>query len=60
MNKLYTLLIVFFLAGCSPQGNSFYSAQLAFKHGCDTDSIDTNLTSSGNKMTLTATCTKAK
>lgn len=60
MNKLYTLLIVLFLAGCSPQGNTFSSAHSAFRMGCEINSIDTNLTSSGDKLTLTATCTKAK
>ena len=60
MNKLYTLLLVFFLTGCYPQSNAHNSANRAFTTACDLSSIDTNLISSGDKLTITATCTKTK
>ena len=60
MNKLYTLLIVLFLAGCSPQGQAFNSSTTAFRSGCVQNTVETNFTSSGDTITLTATCTKAK
>lgn len=60
MNKLYTLLLVVFLAGCYPQSNAHNSANRAFTMACDLTTMETNLISSGDKMTITATCTKAK
>lgn len=60
MNKLYTLLLILFLAGCSPQGNAFSSATRAFQSGCTYSTMETSLTNDGDKMTITATCTKAK
>ena len=60
MNKLYTLLIIVFLAGCSVQYQSYSSASDSFRSACEANSIETSLISAGDKLTITATCTKAK
>jgi hypothetical protein len=60
MNKLYTILIIVFLAGCYPQYDSYQSASNSFRLACEANSIETSLISAGDKLTITATCTKAK
>lgn len=60
MKTLYTILIILLLAGCYPAVNQYQSLHSAFLSGCDYFSVESPLTSEGNKQTLTATCTKAK
>lgn len=60
MNKLYTLLTIMLLAGCSYPYNAFYSATNAFIQACTYASMETSLTNEGDKVILHATCTKAK
>lgn len=60
MTKLYTLLLVLFLAGCSYPYSTFSSDTAAFKQTCTYSTMETSLTNDGDKVTLHATCTKAK
>lgn len=60
MNKLYTLLIIVFLTGCSNQLSSYRSTSNAFVYGCKLDTITANLTSTDTTTTITATCVKEK
>ena len=60
MNKLYTILLIVFLAGCSYQLNAYTNATQAFRSACKADTINTNLTSTDTMMTITATCVKEK
>lgn len=55
------LLVVVLLTGCYPAGFSQYShISDAFKYACTYDSIESSLVNDGNKLILTATCTKDK
>lgn len=60
MNKLYTLIFVALLVGCSFPYNTFHSAVNAFTQACTYSTMETSLTNEGDKVTLHATCTKAK
>ena len=60
MNKLYTLLIIVFLAGCTPQYTSYNAANRAFIQLCDLNTIESAINTVGTSMTFIATCTKEK
>ncbi len=60
MNKLYTLILITFLAGCSYPYNTFHSATNAFRQACTYSTMETSLANEGDKVILHATCTKAK
>ena len=59
MKKLLLIAIIA-LSGCSPQYNQHFSLERAFRAGCSTDTLSSNLTTTGDTLVFTATCTRAK
>lgn len=59
MHKIL-LLLVLLLAGCSPQRYQYDSLDGAFIQGCVSSTIESSLVNDGDKLILTAKCTKAK
>lgn len=54
------LVVVLLITGCSVQYSQSDSLSTAFREGCVVNSIESSLVNEGNKLILTATCTKDK
>ena len=60
MKTLITLILAFTLTACSWQHNAYEHATVSFSQACQWKTMEANISHDGDKLTLTATCTKEK